>query len=353
MLARIADFSVTVIPGDTSIERGNSLVVLARFGATLPTTVELVISETPGATRTIPLVKSLADPIFGGSVPEVTSNFVYNIRYGGQRTHDFKVTVFEYPRLERADVDLTFPEYTKQPAKRIENTRRLSAVEGSRVDLALELNKPVSSARLIAKDKDRSIVPLLVETNRPIARLQQFTLEASKTYELQLVDPEGRTNKVPAQFVFDALKNRPPELKIASPGGDVRPSSLEELSFEGTVWDDFGVQSYGLPTLCRDKKRVSWIWARKFRPKKSAPSNISCGWKISELSQTSSWPGSCGLMTSDPTANSDVRPVIYFSRKCVRSMRFFVKASKAKAARRVNPARRVARENWWSYRNKS
>src|SRR5439155_3602961 len=32
-LARIADLSISVSPGDTSIERGNSLVVLARFGA--------------------------------------------------------------------------------------------------------------------------------------------------------------------------------------------------------------------------------------------------------------------------------------------------------------------------------
>src|SRR4029077_16427490 len=27
--------------------------------------------------------------------------------------------------------------------------------------------------------------------------------------------------------------------------GDIRPSPLEELSFEGTVWDDFGVETYG------------------------------------------------------------------------------------------------------------
>jgi hypothetical protein len=35
-------------------------------------------------------------------------------------------------------------------------------------------------------------------------------------------------------------------LRIASPRGDSRPSPLEEISFEGTVWDDFGVPAYGL-----------------------------------------------------------------------------------------------------------
>src|SRR5207249_2202989 len=141
-----------VTPGDTSIERGNSLVVLARFSSALPPSVELVLSGGFGSNRTFSLVKSLADPVFGATVPEVSTNFLYHIRYGGQRTRDYQVKVFEYPRLERSDVDLTFPDYTKQPPKRIENTRRLSAVEGSRVDLSLQLNKLVLSAQLISRE---------------------------------------------------------------------------------------------------------------------------------------------------------------------------------------------------------
>lgn len=246
LLVRDFGSGITVTPGDTSLERGESLVVLARFGGVLPASVDLVISPSPGVSRRIPLTKSLADPMFGGSVPEVASNFVYHVEYASRRTRDFRVTVFEYPQLERADADLTFPDYTGQPPKHIADTRRLSAVEGSRLDLTLQLNKPVASARLIAKDAERSVVPLVVETNRAVVALKQFSLAASRTYELQLVDAEGRTNKVPAQFVFDALPNRPPELKLASPRGDLRPSPLEEIPFDGTVWDDFGVPAYGL-----------------------------------------------------------------------------------------------------------
>ena len=65
-------------------------------------------------------------------------------------------------------------------------------------------------------------------------------------FDLQLVDADGRTNKMSARFVFAALANRTPEVKLASPRGDTRPSALEEMSFEGTIWDDFGVKAYGL-----------------------------------------------------------------------------------------------------------
>jgi hypothetical protein len=195
-------------------------------------------------------VKSLADPVFGGSVPEVATNLSYYIEYSGHRTRDYKVTVFEHPRLERADVDVRFPEYTARQPKRIENTRRLSAVVGSHLDVTLKLNKPIVAARLVPKSRNAQTPPPVIEldaeTNQPVARLKDFTLEQSNSYDLQLTDAEGRTNKVSAQFVFEALTNRSPELRLASPRGDVRPSALEEISFDGTVWDDFGIQRYGL-----------------------------------------------------------------------------------------------------------
>src|SRR5207249_7389758 len=95
-------------------------------------------------------------------------------------------------------------------------------------------------------DGERSVLPLVVETNRAAASLKQFPLLASRHYDLQLLDAEGRTNKSPAQFVFEALTNRRPEIRLASPRGDLYPSAIEEVVFDGTVWDDFGVGKFGL-----------------------------------------------------------------------------------------------------------
>ena len=237
---------MTITPGDTSIERGDSLVVLARFGGRLPPNVALVVRENGAAERSIPLVKSLADPVFGGSVPEVTSDFLYHLEYRGQHTRDFKVTVFEHPRLARSDVDLTFPAYTKLPPKHIEDTRRVSAVEGTTFDLALQLNKPVASAKLVARDAKKTTIPLTVTPGKAVATLPAFVPEKSQTYDLQLVDAEGRPNKVASNLVIDVQPNRPPELKLNSPRGDVRPSALEEVTFDGTVFDDFGVPKFGI-----------------------------------------------------------------------------------------------------------
>jgi len=242
-LASLTGLSVT--PGDTDLERGTDLVVLARFGSA-PPSATLIIGNTPTTERRYPLTRSLSDPVYGGSFPGITNSTSYRIEYDGKLSRAYRVNVFEFPRLERADADLNYPEYTALPPKRIEDTRRITAVEGTRLDLALQFNKPVASAKFVAREAGATDLPLTLATHGATAQLLAHPLLTKAAYDLLLVDDEGRTNKVPTQFTFDVVPNRTPELKLATPRGDQRPSALEELSFTGTAWDDFGMPSYGL-----------------------------------------------------------------------------------------------------------
>ena len=239
-------WGVVVTPGDASIERGESLVVLARFGGSLPSAVTMAYRTSGEAPRQIALVKSLADPVFGASIPDVDHDLSYHLEYSGTSTREFKVSVFERPRLERADATLTYPSYTHLAQKRIENIRRVSAVVGSRLGLALQLNKAVASAALVANDAKKTVIPLQIAEGKAIASLPNFPLVASQTYELRLIDREGRSNPLSTPFVFDVLPNRPPELHVKAPSGDIRPSAVEEIDFSGTLLGDFGVSAYGL-----------------------------------------------------------------------------------------------------------
>src|SRR6185437_1573929 len=56
----------------------------------------------------------------------------------------------------------------------------------------------------------------------------------------------GRKNKEPPDFKFTAVANRRPDLKLVFPSRDVQVSPLEELELAASVWDDFGVQAYGI-----------------------------------------------------------------------------------------------------------
>ena len=236
--------AIVVTPGDTELERGNSLVVLARFGGAVPVQAELVLQPVTGMEQRLALVRSLEEQVFGVTVPNLTEDLAYRVEVEGRRTRDYVVKVFEHPRMEKADADLTYPAYTGLGTRRVEEVRRLSAVAGTVLDLSVQLNKPVASARLVGRET--ATLELNAAPDRPLALLAGQVLTVGDTYRLELMDDEGRTNRAPAQFVIEVIENRTPELKLTRPRGDQRPSPLEELVFEGTVWDDFGLLAYGL-----------------------------------------------------------------------------------------------------------
>ena len=243
--------TVTVIPGDASVEKGTPLALLARFEGPLPPDVRLMmnLSANPSSTaaevvKTLPLIKSLDDPVFATTLTEVTGDFTYHIEYAGQVTREYRVRVFEYPRLDRADAIVSFPSYTHLPEKKIPDTRRVSAVEGAKLQIEFHLNKPVQKASLLSKGGLE--IALTPATNTALVRLDSFLFTTNCTFELRLVDFEGRTNKSSAQFVFEALPNRRPDIKIASPKGDQKVSPLEEVHFASENSDDYGLLGYGL-----------------------------------------------------------------------------------------------------------
>jgi hypothetical protein len=237
-------YHISVSPGDTSVESGTPVVILARFDGRVPPQATLHIGPADEEKQQIVLAKNLEDPVFGGIVQNVDSNMQYYIEYAGRRTRDYEISVFEYPELQRADANIVYPAYTKLPQKLIKDTLQISVIEGSSVTLTFTLNKAVAGAWLTAKDQP----PLQLSVDSRYANIYttSHTATQNQRYELHLTDAQGRANRMPPRFVIDVHKNLPPQLKPLFPNRDVQASSLEELSLEAEVLDDFGVTAYGL-----------------------------------------------------------------------------------------------------------
>lgn len=233
---------ITVNPGDTQVERGTGLVVTARFGSTPPAEATLVAISVSGKTKRIPMARQLADPVFGASLPDISEGGLYRVEYGTHQSRDYKIGVYNYPALTRADAFLQYPAYTGLTNLTIPDTFHVSAVEGTRLTYTLQLNKSVVSARFIGKAETLALV---AQTN-PVAMLKDFPLVHSGRYTLELVDAEGRTNRFPPEFSIVALPDHPPEVKVTFPHGDQRVSGLQELELEGEAKAEFGLLKYGI-----------------------------------------------------------------------------------------------------------
>ncbi|MBS0205832.1 MAG: hypothetical protein JSS49_23260, partial [Planctomycetes bacterium] len=234
----------TIEPGDVELERGSSLLVLARFPSQAPANVHLIWQGNQAPEVQLPLTKSLDDPVFAGRLPAVDQNIVYRVEFDGRKTHDYKVTVYDLPALVRSDLELTFPAYTGMASKRLEDAFVATVVEKSKISIACRLNKPGITARLV--DTDGMSLELRADPDSPLIYTAEFVPTRVHRMKLKLVDDAGRQNRDPEEFRFEALPNNPPEISMVFPAQDVKVSPLEELLLEATVWDDFGLMEAGI-----------------------------------------------------------------------------------------------------------
>ncbi|WP_442510241.1 DUF4175 family protein [Novipirellula sp. SH528] len=233
-----------VDPGNAEIERGTSLVVTARFESVAPSEAELRVINRDGSEQRLTMKQNLQDPIVAAFLSSVDDAFEYQILTRDWSSQTYSIGVFEFPKLVRSDALLDFPEYTGMDHKRIEDTVRVSAVQGTMLTWHCHLNKPVASATLVEKDGTRTPLQPMDRTTGD-GMMVQLRMEESKRYTLELIDEQGRQNKYPAELVAKVLPNQSPSIKLTQ-GGDVSVSPLEELSLAADIADDFGLHRVGL-----------------------------------------------------------------------------------------------------------
>jgi len=245
---KASNYRATVVPGNTEIERGTSLLVLAQFDADVPPKAVLSFQTADGTEKNISMTRSLDDPVFAGRMSQVKEPVTYVVTFDDQSSETYSVSVFDFPGLVRSDAQLAFPEFTGLPEKTLQDVRRVSAVAGTKATLRFFLNKPVSSGVLAGEDGDEvdSDVVLAQSPDDPLLWETTLTIEQSKKFRLKLVDERGRQNKSPPLITINALENQPPNLKLVEPTRDVQVSAIEEVMLQASAWDDFGLERVGI-----------------------------------------------------------------------------------------------------------
>lgn len=237
--------SFQVQPGNTEVERGSNLIVSARLiGSSLDLQdATVVVSDGQSPPQRYPLQRTLADESLSALLPNLQQSADYWIEAGGLHSEAYRVEVYQLPELQRADALLVYPEYTQLPDKRIDDTLRVSMVQGTRLNWQLNVSKPLRSAALVTATGPP--LPLQPAADNPLRFEIELQPSESQEWQLELVDRDGRENRFPPTLVARVLPNTPPDLKLLA-GGDAEVSPLEEFPLAVTVKDDFGVARLGL-----------------------------------------------------------------------------------------------------------
>lgn len=242
---------VAVTPGDVEIEKNSRLVIEATFSGRAPASA-MVVYKTADKESKFPMNVGLDETVFSALIPKVVSDGDYHITFENAQSDDFKIAVFEYPRLVQADATINAPAYLEEEAREVTDTRKITVMEGSRVDWKLTLNKPVLMGELYGEDEVS--IPLEPSKDDPSILVASHVPEKTQRYRVHLIDDGDRANQRPPWITVNVKENTPPKLKLTFPGRDFDVTAVQELPFEAEVWDDVSVEKSGITYQMNDRE---------------------------------------------------------------------------------------------------
>jgi hypothetical protein len=171
----------------------------------------------------------------------VPESLEYYVEAGGVRSPAYKLTVVDLPAVKRIRVTYHYPSWSGMKDVVEDPGGDLRAVEGATGEVAVETDRPLANGALMLDDGSsielRSGPGGLLAANVPIQKDGMYHVAAIES---------GEDVRLSEDYFIEAIKDRPPEVKIARPGRDFRASPIEEVTVAVDAKDDFGLRSVEL-----------------------------------------------------------------------------------------------------------
>lgn len=239
-------------PGDTELEAGSSLTVVARFPGVVPAHASLEFMDGKNKIRRMAMTETVDAGVFAARMEEMVADGTYRVLYDQVNgvsdkpliSPSYQVQTFVRPSLDRVDAIITPPVWTGLGAETVEDVMRLKVTQGSTVTLKLFLNKPVVLAEL--RPKEGASIELAKSEADSAAFEATVEVHESNSWIVFLQDADGRTPAEEDQISIKVTFNEPARIKMTFPGKDSNVSPLQEFLVEASATDDFNLVDYGI-----------------------------------------------------------------------------------------------------------
>jgi hypothetical protein len=179
---------------------------------------------------------------FAGRLFDITAPTEYYVEAYGVRSSTYRLRVSDLPAVQRIAVELRYPPYTGRETERIEDGGDVVAVVGTTALVEPMVTRPVREGTLTFDDG--TTAPLTLDASGQLRG--SFRVRKSGFYRVDLVAEDGRRVSGGVQYAVEALTDRPPQVRIVTPGRDTKVNPLEEVTIEASASDDYGVRSLEL-----------------------------------------------------------------------------------------------------------
>ncbi len=250
-------FEIHVVPGDSEIPRGSNLQVKAAIDRYVPKKIELYYKKSgERAWRIFPMDKT-EEGDYEVLLTHLTEDASYYIRADHQESRVYQIKIFETLRIERASWKLEFPRYMNLTEQFRQGWKdKMTVPEGTKLSLEIYLNQEPDFAEMSESGASRKFK---FKKLSPKTLAVDFTVSKDMMLTLDIRAKSGAVLDAPAVWV-QALPDLAPYLEVLEPQPSNYVYPTQEIPFELSVNDDYGLLSVDLVIRCKGKQqRIHWL----------------------------------------------------------------------------------------------
>ena len=148
------NIEISLEPGDVQLQRGDGLTVEARVTGAVPEALTLRLQDDNVNWRDMPMRqdgRGSDGASFSYFIPSLREDTVYYATFnenGARNSRQFRISVYDLPRVEQIDVAFDYPDYTGMEDFVEEDGGDLIAPVGTEVEVSVTFNKTLSGNSL-------------------------------------------------------------------------------------------------------------------------------------------------------------------------------------------------------------
>ncbi len=230
-----------VEPGDAVVPRGTDVLVRARAHGFAADTLTINASFAGfGSWERAVMVPGSQDGAHDFVLVAVNEAVEYYVSAGDasgdDRMHSdrFRIEVADLPVVEDIELALDYPEWTRL-APTTQDHGDVAGVEGTRVGIAIQANRPLDDAHFVVNDQVHDLDD----------GAGRFTIDAPGTWHVA-VRHRGEVVRISDEYLIDLVHDQPPDVEFTFPGRDTSASAIEEVALRFSAKDDFGIEALTL-----------------------------------------------------------------------------------------------------------
>lgn len=226
---------IEVVAGERIVKEGAGLSLVANISGEIPDSAKIILRTGQGEPREREL--AITSGVCEYEAKTVFRSFDFRITAGDARSPWQTVRVISAPRIERAEVTLEYPEYTRRPAETVE-ALTLTVPEGTTIKWALSLDRPVDEAEF--RPAEGEAQPLDISADGRSVTMQQVAA-GSRSYSFGWVDREHKFAFSSPRHYLQVAPDRAPSVDLTSPAGNLFATLERDLDFAFRGRDDHGI----------------------------------------------------------------------------------------------------------------